>query len=144
MSFFKRLANLFGGRSGGRPGGGRLLTLYVLSRRCNEPIMGTVDLFNEVSQSEDSAYSYYTRKVLHTSGERRCFDQVEVELWFNQNKEVAHHDVTGGRWLDADEYAVELARFHAPPAEDDESHAETGTESGTESNAAPGSASEGE
>ncbi|RIK53168.1 MAG: hypothetical protein DCC57_08725, partial [Chloroflexi bacterium] len=85
MNFLKRLANLFGGRPGG--GSGRLLTIYVLSRRCNEPIMGTVDLFNEVSQSEDSAYSYYTRKVLHTSGERRCFDQVEVELWFNQNKE---------------------------------------------------------
>lgn len=134
MNFLKRLANLFGGRPGG--GSGRLLTIYVLSRRCNEPIMGTVDLFNEVSQSEDSAYSYYTRKVLHTSGERRCFDQVEVELWFNQNKEVAHHAVTGGRWLSADEYAAELARFHAPPAEGDESE--------TESTAAPGSASEGE
>jgi hypothetical protein len=127
MNFLKRLANLFGGRPSSSSG--RMLTIYVLSRRCNEPVAGTVDMFNEISQSEDSAYSYYTRKVLHTSGERRCFGQVEVEIWFNQNKEVAHHDVTGGRWLDAEEYAVELARFHAPPEVEDESETAPDTES---------------
>src|SRR5690606_2455860 len=116
MNFLRRL---FGGRPGGSAG--RLLNIYVLHRRCNEPIAGTVDLFNELSQSEDSSYSYYTRKVLHTSGERRCFGQVEVEIWFNQNKEAVHHEVEGGRWLTAEEYEAELARFHTPPDPDTES-----------------------
>lgn len=110
MNFLRRL---FGGRPGGSAS--RMLNIYVLNRRCNEPVAGTVDLFNELSQSEDSSYSYYTRKVLHTSGERRCFGQVEVEIWFNQNKEPVHHAVEGGRWLTAEEYEAELARFHAPP-----------------------------
>lgn len=130
MNFLKRLTQLFGGRAGSSRG--RTIPIYVLSRRCNEPVAGSVDLFNELSQSEDSAYTYYTRKVLHTSGERRCFGQVEVQLWLNQNKEIAHHEVEGGRWLTAEEYAVELARFNAPPpdpeteSEGDESdHAQT-------------------
>lgn len=117
MNLFRRLAGLFGGRPGG--GRERTLTIYVLSRRCNEPLLGQVDLFNELSQAEESEYSYYTRKVLHTSGERRCFDQVEVQLWFNQDKQLVHHEVTGGRWLDAAEYEAELARFNAPPEEEE-------------------------
>lgn len=129
MGFFKRLANLFGGKPGGSSG--RTLNIYVLSRRCNEPIAGQIDLFNELSQSEDSAYTYFTRKVLHTTGERRCFGEVEVQLWLNQNKEVAHHEVMDGRWLTADEYATELARFHAP-LPDPEADLETGSETETE------------
>lgn len=114
MGLFKRLAGLF---SGGRSGP-RFVDIYVLSRRCNEPIAGRVDLFNELSLAEEE-HDYYARKVLHTSGERRCFDQVEVQLWFNRNKEIVDHQVSGGRWLEADEYAAEVARFNAPPVEDD-------------------------
>jgi hypothetical protein len=116
MNFFKRLASLFAGKPSS--GGGRLLPIYVLSTRCHEPLMGQVDLFNELSQTEEGDYPLYTRKVLHTSGERRCFAQVEVHLWFDQNKQLMHHEVEGGRWLEADEYQAELARFHAPPEEE--------------------------
>jgi hypothetical protein len=122
MNILQRLASFFGGKPGGS--GGRQLPIYVLSRRCNEPIAGHVDLLNELSQAEEDNYTYYARKVLHTSGERRCFDQVEVQLWFDQNKQIAHSEVTGGRRLDAAEYAVELARFQAAPeAEEDAPHA---------------------
>jgi hypothetical protein len=48
MNPFKWLANLFGG--GGAPRADkRYLTIYVLSRRCNEPISGQVDLLNSTS-----------------------------------------------------------------------------------------------
>lgn len=113
MNFFKSLANLFRGGAGG---GERMLTVYLLSRRCNEPIAGQVDLLNELSLTEEgSDHAYYSRKVFSTSGRNRCFDQVEVELWFDQNKNVVEHQVQGGRWLDQAEYEQELARFNAPP-----------------------------
>jgi hypothetical protein len=114
MSFLRRIFSLFSGR----PASDRTLPIYVLNFRCNEPLEGTVDLFNELSMIEDGEYAYYVRKVLHTSGQNRCFGEVEVQLWFNNNKELQHYEVQGGRWLDADEYAEELARFNAPPAEE--------------------------
>jgi hypothetical protein len=118
MNPFKWLANLFGG--GGAPRADkRYLTIYVLSRRCNEPISGQVDLLNELSKTDEGNYAYFTRKVLHTTGERRCFSQVEIQLYFNQDKQVAHQEVEGGRWLTSDEYAVELARFNAPRPEEE-------------------------
>jgi hypothetical protein len=115
MSFFKRITDLFAGRPSSDS---RMLDIYVLSRRCNEPIAGQIDLFNELSQTDDEEHDYFTRKVLHTSGERRCFDQVEVHLWFDKNKQLARHEVQGGRWLDDVEYQAELARFNAPPGDD--------------------------
>ena len=116
MSFWTRFANLF---KGGAGSGNRLLSIYALSRRCNEPVAGQVDLYNELSRSDDdSDYTFYTRKVLHTSGEKRCFDQVEVHLWFDRNKRVARHEVDGGHWLEEDEYEAELVRFRTPPEED--------------------------
>lgn len=122
MNFFKSLANLFGG---GRPAAdSRMLTVYLLSRRCNEPLAGQIDLLNELSLSDDDAHAYYTRKVFSTTGAKRCFDQVEVELWFDQNKKVIEHQVTGGRWLEAGEYEQELARFNTPPEEPDTETAE--------------------
>lgn len=103
MSFFSRLADLF---RGGRPAE-RMLPIYVYSRRCREAVAGTVDLFNEVSQPDEGDHAYYVRKVLHTSGRNRCFDQVEVQVWFDKNKRVAHHEVEGGRWLTEEEYLEE-------------------------------------
>jgi hypothetical protein len=123
MSFWSRLSKLFTG--GGAGSGNRMLDIYVLSRRCDEPIAGQVDLLNELSRTEDTdGAEFYTRKVLHTSGDNRCFDQVEVNLWFDRNKRVVNQEVTGGRWLEGEEYETELARFNArmaetPPAEEE-------------------------
>ncbi len=117
MNLLKRLASLFSGGGGGS--NSRYLTVYVLNRRCNEPILGQIDLLNELSKPDEGEYAYYTRKVLHTTGERRCFSQVEINLYLDKDKKVVHHEVEGGRWLSADEYYEELERFNAPPPEED-------------------------
>lgn len=118
MNLFQRIVNLFRGGGGGSDG--RFLPIYVRSRRCNEPIAGQLDLLNELSLTEDEGdATYYGRKVLHTSGARRCFDQVEVLLWFDRNKQLLRQEVQGGQWLDAEEYERELARFNAPPEEEE-------------------------
>ena len=138
MNLLRRLTSLFSGGGAGHADK-RYLTIYVFSRRCNEPISGQVDLLNELSKDEDSGYAYYTRKVLHTSGDRRCFSQVEIQLYFDQNKQVVQHEVEGGRWLTSEEYAAELARFNAPPPEDEpdvENEVVTATEAASEDVAA--------
>ncbi len=117
MSFLKKLTSIFTGP--GR-GGQRMLTVYVLSTRCQEPLQAEIDLLNALSQSDDPDSTYYTRKVIQGSGRNRCFTQVEVELWFDGNKNILRHQVSGGRWLTAEEYQVELERFNAPPEEEAE------------------------
>jgi hypothetical protein len=118
MSIFKKLVSLFTGGSP-RTGSRRTFTLYALSRRCNEPLSADVDLLNSLSQAEEGDAAYYTRKVIQGSGARRCFAQVEVELWFDSNRNLLRHEVHGGRWLSEAEYAAELARFNAPPEEEE-------------------------
>ena len=116
MGFLKRLASLF---TGGSRGGTRMFFIYVLSLRCNEPIAASVDMLSELSQSDEDRTAFFTRKILQGSGKNRCFTQVEVELWFDSNKKLVRHEVSGGRWLSISEYEAELVRFNAPPSEDD-------------------------
>lgn len=115
MNLFKRIASIF---RGGGAADNRLLHVYALNTRCKEPVTGTVDLYNELSQTDEGDYPLYVRKVLHTSGANRCFGQTEVELWFDSNKQLQHYDVQGGRWLERDAFEAELARFQAPPEEE--------------------------
>ena len=123
MNFLKKL---FGGTARGDD---RLTSIYVMSYRCKEPLEGKVDLFNELSKDDDGK-GYYVRKVLHTSGRDRCFSEVEVQLWFDSKKQISDHEVSGGRWLTADEYDEELAIFNAPPEEDEEPDDESGEDTG--------------
>lgn len=124
MSLLKRIASFFTGRPSS---GSRNLTIYVLSTRCNEPLSAQVDTLNALSGSDDADAALYTRKVIQGTGKNRCFAQVEVELWFNSQRSLLRHAVSGGRWLTEEEYETELERFHAPP-EDDE--ADTGGSGG--------------
>lgn len=94
------------------------MPIYALCNRGKEPVSGSVDLFNELSLDDgDGPDAYYVRKVLHTTGQSRNFGEVEVELWFDKNKQLERHEVVGGRWLEAEEYEQELARFNAKQAE---------------------------
>ncbi len=115
MSVLKKLASFFAGGGGG---GSRALPIYVFSNRCREPIAAEIDLVNSLSRDEENDNEYYTRKVLQGSGKNRCFTQVEVEIWFDRNKNVSRYEVNGGRWLSAEEFEEELVRFNAPPEEE--------------------------
>ena len=107
MSFFSKFFGAFASKP--PSGSDRYILVYVVSHRCNESIAGQFDLMNEISLA-DEGDGYYARKVLHTSGKDRCFGQVEVEIWLDKNKRVTRHEVQGGRWLSAEEYAAEVAR----------------------------------
>ena len=111
MNIFQRLFNLFSPKASVTT---RHFPIYVLSHRCKEPLVGQVDTMNELSLTEDGDYAYFVRKVLHTSGRSRCFGQVEVQLWFNKDRQLMAHEEFGGRWLSEEEYQNELVRFNTP------------------------------
>ena len=106
-NIFQRMRDFIGGPATPKS---RYVPFYVLSMRCNELLSGQVDTQNELSETNEDDYPLYTRKVLATSGKNRCFSQVEVELWFDHNKKVTKYKIQGGRWLNANEYAQEMAR----------------------------------
>lgn len=108
MGFFSKIMAAFTGKA--PRGSERYLSIYVLDHRCREPIVGQIDLLNELSLAEEEGAGYYVRKVLHTSGASRCFGQVEVQVWLDGKKQIARHEVQGGRWLTAEEYAAEMGR----------------------------------
>ncbi len=122
MGFFQRLFGF-----GAPKVDARHLHIYVYSQRCAEGIAGSVDLFNELSAGEEGGEPWFVRKVLHTAGRGRCFDQVEVSLWLNARKQVVRHEVKGGMWLEPDEYErLRVAR--ASTLEDDSPRGETALE----------------
>ncbi len=114
MGFFSRIVNAL--RGSPSSDSSRYISIYVLSHRCREPIMGQIDIMNEVSLADDPDSGYFVRKVLHTSGRNRCFGQVEIDIWLDRNKQVSSHEVQGGRWLTAAEYEAEVARQAAEEA----------------------------
>lgn len=116
MGFFRRLGALFGGKP--PQSEDRFLPVYLLSLRCREPIAGRIDLMNEISSAEESDAVWYARKVFHGSGKSRCFDQVEVQVWLDDNRKLRRHEVTGGRWLTAVEYQQAVAEASAREQEE--------------------------
>ena len=118
MSFLDSLKKLFFGGSGKARSNRQAFTLYVMDHRCREPMRGEVNLLSELSIGESG--EFFCRKVLHTSGQKRCFGQVEVQIWFDSKKSFLRQEVSGGTWLSTEEYAVELERFNAPPEEENQ------------------------
>ncbi|MEM7126682.1 MAG: hypothetical protein AAF702_10175 [Chloroflexota bacterium] len=141
MSIFKRILNFFSGS--GSSSNDRLLTVYAMAHRSRSLVSGTVDLYNELSLADgEDSDGFYVRKVLHTTGENRVFDQVEIELWFDPRKKLDHYEVIGGRWLEPEEYTQEVERRRQAAAESESEHQEAGepdSESGTESTSDSGS-----
>ncbi len=91
----------------------RYLTVYLLNFRCNEPISAQIDLYNDLSPDETGRQgaSFYVRKILSTSGTQRCYDTNEVQIWLDSRRRVVEYEVTGGKWLDAEAFQEETARF---------------------------------
>jgi hypothetical protein len=129
MNLFQRIVSIFSAQRPPGTGDDRYLTIYLFSNRCREALYGRIDRMNELSVAEPSdgegesasempaGAVWYVRKVIHTTGENRCFAQVEAEVWLDSRKQVLAHNVIGGRWLEEDEYNQlideELARRQA-------------------------------
>jgi hypothetical protein len=99
MSFFKRLGNIF---SGPQRTDDPSYWFTVKCKRCGETIRGRVDMRNDLSQQygEDGGKTtFFTRKVVMGSGSL-CFQQIEVELTFDENRKLVNRQIQGGEFVD--------------------------------------------
>jgi hypothetical protein len=97
MSFFKKLAKIF---TPPMPASVHY-PVEVICNRCGETITGSVNLSNDLSivyGSSESDITYFCRKVL--MGEKRCFQQIEIELTFDRNRKVTGRKVKGGKFAE--------------------------------------------
>ena len=94
MSFLK---NLFGGTPARHEK--RYYTFEVKCNRCGEVIEGRVDLENDLSLEYEGDSSFYiVRKGL--IGNNRCFQQVEVEMKFNSDRQLIEQQAQGGKFVE--------------------------------------------
>jgi hypothetical protein len=100
MSFLKKLANLFGGSSEEN-----IHREYIRCARCKEKLAVRVNLNSELTpQYEEGEGAYYVRKGVSGSGETRCFQMIEVELYFDQDKRLVSRHISGGEFITEDEF----------------------------------------
>ncbi len=91
------LKNLFGGGTSAKPEK-RFYVFHVKCNRCGEIIEGRVDLDNDLSLN-DEGDGYIVRKGL-IGGTNRCFQQVEVEMTFNTERELIEKTARGGTFVE--------------------------------------------
>lgn len=97
MGIFKKIAGLFS-PSGSQE---KFYTYQVQCNRCGEVIEAKIDLRNDLSvEYEDGETYYYTRKVV--MGEERCFQRIEVEMTFDEKRNLRDRQIQGGKFVEAD------------------------------------------
>ncbi|MEI7849140.1 MAG: hypothetical protein WCK35_25305 [Chloroflexota bacterium] len=74
----------------------------IKCKRCGEIISGRVDVDNDPSVDyEGSGDSYFCRKVLMGAGKNMCYQQIEVELKFDDKRKLVERSiVSGGDFVD--------------------------------------------
>lgn len=76
--------------------------ITVRCKRCSETIRARVDLRNDLSiqYGEDGGdTTYFCRKTI--MGENLCFQRIEVELTFDEKKNIINRKIQGGEFIDA-------------------------------------------
>ena len=74
----------------------KYLAFQVKCNRCGETLEGRVDLDNDLSLN-DEGDGYFARKGL--MGSNLCFQQIEVELTFDTNRQIVEQSITGGEFV---------------------------------------------
>src|SRR5437016_3737927 len=99
MSFLQRLGRLLA-PPGAAPSR-KVQNITVQCNRCGEVITAALDLRNDMSAEYDEqsgATTFVTRKVL--MGRQRCFQQIEVTLFFDDKQRLTSKQVTGGKFVE--------------------------------------------
>ncbi|MEW6405421.1 MAG: hypothetical protein AB1649_26820 [Chloroflexota bacterium] len=90
------LQKLFSGPA--RPSS-NLYNFSVKCNRCGETIEGRINLANDLSADyEGDREILHVRKVLMGGG--RCFQQIEVQMKFDTNRQLIEKEIQGGKFVD--------------------------------------------
>ena len=95
MGFLDSLKTMFSGQESAKE-----YWVYVRCKRCGELIKTRIDLQNHLSQSNDGGYVVNKTLV----GSQRCFERIEVSLYFNPKRELVDQHITRGEFVTAEEY----------------------------------------
>ena len=81
--------------------------VYVRCNRCEEQIRSRVNLSNDLSVEYEgkNGQTYRCRKTI--VGRTGCFQRIEVELTFNKNRKTIDRQISGGEFIEEEEYSVE-------------------------------------
>jgi hypothetical protein len=74
--------------------------VYARCKRCGELIKTRIDLQNHLSQNDDGGYVVNKTLV----GNQRCFERIEVTLYFNANRLLVDQSISRGEFITAEEY----------------------------------------
>lgn len=78
---------------------------YVRCSRCGEKIPVRVNLRNELAaQYEGGEGAYYARKGVVGTGKTRCFQMIEVDLYFDSQRRPLSRYITGGEFITKEEF----------------------------------------
>jgi len=105
MDFLKRI---FGG--GGQSGGdsaGRYF--YVRPRGCEEVVRVRIDMRNDLSQTDDGSQLWVHKYVRGNV----CFQQVELDLYFDANRNLSNSEVQGGALVTEADYQAWIEKQQA-------------------------------
>lgn len=105
MSFFKKLSKLISPTSNIDEAG---YWLYARCNKCGEKLRTRVNLFNDLSIEYDdrgNAASYFCRKMM--VGSQGCFQRLELVLKFDSKRKLIEREISGGTFIEEDEYFQE-------------------------------------
>ncbi|MEW6717897.1 MAG: hypothetical protein AB1345_10395 [Chloroflexota bacterium] len=96
MGWFKKIARLFFADKQGISG----YWLTVRCDRCGEVIRTRLNLSSDLSiryEEGTDKISYFCRKTL--MGSKRCFQRIEVELTFDDQRRLMDGQIVGGQFV---------------------------------------------
>lgn len=81
--------------------------VYVRCARCGEQLNSRINLNNDLSveYEGENEQSYHCRKTI--VGRTGCFQRIEVKLNFDKNRKIVDRQISGGEFIEADEYSLE-------------------------------------
>jgi hypothetical protein len=95
------LKKLFSGSSGDNRG----IYFYVRPKGCEEIVRVRIDRNNDLSLNDDGKTLWVHKVVMGTT----CFQRAELDVYFNQNRQVSSSEVTGGDLLKQADYDAWVA-----------------------------------
>lgn len=104
MGLFDRISKIFSSTSSVDKDG---YWIFVRCDHCGEKLSSRINLNNDLSVEYEGENDqiYHCRKTI--VGRTGCFQRIEVKLNFDKNRKIVDRQISGGWFLEADEYNLE-------------------------------------
>jgi hypothetical protein len=103
VNILRQIASLFVGS--GSVAGDAGLYYFVKCNRCGEVIQVRINSMNDLSAADDG-HGKFTRKTIVG---RRCYNRIEAEFNYDNNRKLTNSEITGGTLVDRAAYQADQA-----------------------------------